>query len=223
MAITEKPVDLWKQIQGFSHYQISYSGQVRRIYANGKIKILAQFKKSGIGKDIYRDRLFVKITNDNGKAINVMVHQIVAKHFLGIPKPNQVAYHINGCVMDNWVSNLAYIDRKKLGQLTGASSSRQPVVKIDSTGEVVECFTSARDAARKNFMSYQTVIDRCNNKCKKAFAPDGYEYAWDDKEVSMRQAIRRIELARIKADGKDHSVICRIADVKQKERGVSWA
>lgn len=44
-------------------------------------------------------------------------------------------------------------------------------------------------------MSYQTVIDRCNRKCKSAFAPDGYAYAWDDSEVSMRHAIRKIELA----------------------------
>ena len=42
-------------------------------------------------------------------------------------------------------------------------------------------------------MSRQTVTDRCNGKCKKAFTPDGYEYAWEDKEVSMRAAIRRIE------------------------------
>ena len=42
-------------------------------------------------------------------------------------------------------------------------------------------------------MSYQTVIDRCNGKCKSAFAPDGYAYAWEDKEVSMRNAISKIE------------------------------
>ncbi len=42
-------------------------------------------------------------------------------------------------------------------------------------------------------MSYQTIIDRCNGKCKSAYAPDGYAYAWDDKEVSMRNAIRKIE------------------------------
>ncbi|MFR5969593.1 MAG: hypothetical protein ACLUGF_00520 [Clostridium sp.] len=43
-------------------------------------------------------------------------------------------------------------------------------------------------------MSYQTIIDRCNRKCKSAFAPDGYAYAWDDKESSMRYALRKIEI-----------------------------
>lgn len=50
-----------------------------------------------------------------------------------------------------------------------------------------------REAARENYMSYQTIIDRCNGKCKSAFAPDGYAYAWEDSEVSMKHAIRNIE------------------------------
>lgn len=190
-------VDMWKDIQGFNgRYQVSYSGEIRRVYKSGKTKVLAQFKKAGKAKTIYRDRLLVHLTDDSGKDFTIMVHQIVAKHFLGKPKAGQVPYHKNGCVMDNWASNLEYIDKKKLGQLTGASSRRQTVIKIDRDGETVDCYSSAREAGRNNFMSYQTIMDRCNGKCKKAFAPDGYEYAWEDKEVSIRKAIRRIELAR---------------------------
>lgn len=193
----EIKVDIWKDIQGFNgKYQVSYSGQVRRVYKTGKTKILTPYKKAGKSRMISRDRLFVHLTDDKGKDNAIMVHQIVAKHFLGRPKPGQVPYHINGCVMDNWASNLEYIDRKKLGQLTGASSRRQTVVKINVDGEMVDCYTSARECARNNYMSYQTVMDRCNGKVKKAFAPDGYEYAWEDSEVSMRKAIRRIELSK---------------------------
>ena len=43
-------------------------------------------------------------------------------------------------------------------------------------------------------MSYQTIIDRCNGKVKSAFAPDGFAYAWEDSEVSMRKTLRKIEL-----------------------------
>ena len=49
-----------------------------------------------------------------------------------------------------------------------------------------------REAARRNYMSYQTVIDRCNGKVKKSVAPDGYDYIWDGSEVSMRHAMERI-------------------------------
>ena len=41
-------------------------------------------------------------------------------------------------------------------------------------------------------MSYQTVMDRCNGKVKGAFAPDGYAYAWDDSEVSIRRTMQKI-------------------------------
>lgn len=205
--------DIWKDIQGFNgKYQISYSGQVRRVYKSGKTKTLSQFIKSGKSKEIYRNRLFIHLVDEKGKDHTIMVHQIVAKHFLGIPKIGQVPYHINGCVTDNWASNLEYIDRKKLGELTGASSRRQPVVKIDSDGEIVDCYSSARDAGRKNFMSYQTIIDRCNGKCKKAFAPDGFEYAWEDKQKSIDQAIRRIEIAKRKDE--DLGLINRLKNVK---------
>ena len=66
------------------------------------------------------------------------------------------------------------------------------MAKIDSNGEIVDVYTSARQAAKSNFMSYQTVIDRCNGKCKSAFAPDGYAYAWEDSEVSMKHALSKI-------------------------------
>jgi len=190
-------VKAWKQIIGFSNYQVNYSGQVRRVYKNGKTRILAQFKKAGSGKKISRDRLFVKMTDDKGKAVNILVHQIVAKNFLGKQKDGQVIYHINGCVKDNWVSNLAYIDRRSLGKLTGASSRRKPVVKIDTDGEIVDCYSSAREAGRQNYMSYQTITDRCNLKSIKnsIFAPDGYAYAWEDDERRMTEVLRRIELA----------------------------
>lgn len=44
----------------------------------------------------------------------------------------------------------------------------------------MEVYSSAREAARRNFMSYQTVIDLCNGKVKRGKAPDGFVYEWDD-------------------------------------------
>lgn len=43
-------------------------------------------------------------------------------------------------------------------------------------------------------MSYQTIASRCNGKVKSAFAPDGYAYAWEDSEVSMRNTLRKLEI-----------------------------
>ena len=76
---------------------------------------------------------------------------------------------------------------------TGAKSKRKTVAKINCYGEIEDVYSSAREAARKNYLSYQTVIDRCNGKCKMAYAPDGYAYAWEDDKVSMRNALAKIE------------------------------
>ena len=119
--------------------------------------------------------------------------QVMAKTFLGPVPEGCVPYHKNGCQSDNYINNIAYISKIELGKKTGANSRKKSVVKIDCTGEIVDVYSSAREAARKNFMSYQTVIDRCNRKCKSAFAPDGYAYAWEDSETSMKHAIRKIE------------------------------
>ena len=123
------------------------------------------YKKAGNGRKITRNRLFIGLVDYKGKKHVFMVHQAVGRHFLGkLPCKEMVLHHKNGTVTDNWASNLAYIDRRSLGKKTGASSNRQPVVKINKNGEIINVYSSAREAGRQNFMSYQTINDRCNNK-----------------------------------------------------------
>ena len=121
-----------------------------------------------------------------------LIQHIVAKTFLGEAPSGCVAYHKNGCQSDNYVNNIVYISRQELGKKTGANSRKQSVVKIDKSGQIVDVYKSARECGRQNYMSYQTIIDRCNGKCKSAFAPDGYAYAWEDSEVSMRRTLENI-------------------------------
>lgn len=181
----------WRDIPGYDgKYQVDMNGVVRRIYKSVKTRQMTPYHKKMSGSQ----RLVVKLTKD-GKPKEEILMQLVARAFLGLPPPGYVPHHKNGCQSDNYIQNIEYISRRELGKKTGKNSRRQPVVKIDETGEIVEVYSSAREAAKQNFMSYQTVIDRCNGKCKSAFAPDGYAYAWEDKEISMRNAIRKIELA----------------------------
>ena len=181
--------ETWRDISGYKgKYQADTEGNVRRLYKSGKVRIMTPYHKKMNGSQ----RLVVKLTID-GKSKEEILIQVIARTFLGPCPAGHVPYHINGCQLDNYVNNIKYISRKELGRLTGAKSKRQPVAKIDSNGEIVEVYSSARECARQNYMSYQTVMDRCNGKCKSAFAPDGYAYAWEDKEVSMRKAVRKIE------------------------------
>lgn len=181
--------NIWKDIKSYEgKYQVSYTGEVRRLYKNGKIRKLKPYTKKN-GKEI----LFIGLTR-NGIKKEIAVHILVAKAFLESPGKGQVIRHKNGLLTDNWASNLEYIDRKKLGKMTGSQSKRKGVAKIDVNCEIVDVYSSARQAAKENFMSYQTVIDRCNRKVKSPFAPDGYAYAWEDSEISIKHAIEKIRL-----------------------------
>lgn len=182
-------IETWKDIPGYSgKYQADREGNVRHVYPSGKTRLMTAYTKKMSGSQ----RLAVKLTRD-GKGKEEIVINIMARTFLGPRPEGLVPYHKNGIQSDNYINNIAYISRKDLGKLTGAKSRRKPVVKLDVEGGIVEAYSSAREAARKNYLSYQTVIDRCNGKCKSAFAPDGFAYAWEDEKVSMRNAIAKIE------------------------------
>ena len=64
----------------------------------------------------------------------------------------------------------------------GGKANGRSVVKIDKNGKVVEVYYSAREAGRKNFLSHQTIVARCNGERKRLFAPDGYMYCWDNRK-----------------------------------------
>ena len=184
----EEMTETWRDIPGFEGiYQADREGNIRRLYQNGKVRILTPYHKKMSGSQ----RLVVKLTA-NGKSREVVVVQAIARTFLGPPPAGYIPVHRNGCQSDNYVNNIKYISRQQAGKIYGARSKRKAVVKIDSHGEIVEVYPSARRAGKANYLSHQTVTDRCNGKCKSPFAPDGYAYAWEDSGKSLERAIEKI-------------------------------
>ena len=182
-------IDTWKDIPGFEGvYQADREGNIRRLYRNGKTRTLTPYHKKMNGSQ----RLVVKLSVNN-QSREVIVIQVIARTFLGPPPAGHIPVHRNGCQSDNYVNNIKYISRQQAGKIYGARSKRKAVAKLDDHGEIVEVYPSARMAAKANYMSHQTVIDRCNGKCKSPFAPDGFAYAWEDSGKSLEQAIEKIE------------------------------
>lgn len=182
-------IETWRTIPGYSNYQVDREGRFRRVYPSGETKLVKSFAK----KTSRRKHHIVRLVSDEGKRKDVCVAQIVAEMFIGKCPEGMVVVHKNRCQSDNYVQNLEFMSRSELGKKFGGRSSSMAVAKIDCTGEIVDVYPSAREAGKQNFMAYQTIIDRCNGKTKSAFAPDGYAYAWDNSEVSMRNAIAKIE------------------------------
>lgn len=184
MRIKQIRTDMWYDIPGYDgKYQINYFGQVRRVYKNGKFKILSGYVKSSNRHHV------VKL---NGKERVIM--GLMRDTFIGEVPKGYVLYHKNGIITDEILSNIGMITRSELGKLTGTRNGCcNAIVKINSDGEIVDFYKSAREAGRKNFMSYQTINDRVNGKVKSLYAPDGFVYCKED-ERSINKAIRLIEL-----------------------------
>ena len=182
-------VETWKTIPGYSRYQVDREGRFRRVYPSGATRPIKSFTKA----TSRRKHHIVKLVSDDGKRRDLCVAQIVAEAFIGKCPEGMVIVHKNRCQADNYVQNLMFMSRKELGKKFGGRSSSMSVAKIDCAGEIVDIYPSAREAGRQNYMAYQTIIDRCNGLRKSAFAPDGYAYAWENSEVSMKHAIAKIE------------------------------
>lgn len=180
----------WKDIPGYGgKYQADREGRIRRQYRSGKTRLMTPYQKKKMNGS---KRYLVKLTKEGRTREEIVLH-LVARTFLGPVPEGCVPFHRNGCQADNYVNNIAYVDKKELGKKTGGMARRRPVVKINNRGEIIAAYSSAREAAKKNFMSYQTVIDRCNGRRKNIFAPDGYIYVWDDKESGLKKVMEILE------------------------------
>lgn len=155
-------IERWKDIPGYDgKYQASTEGNIRRTLKSGQFRSMTPYHKKMKGSQ----RLVVKLTKD-GKAKEEIVLSLIARTFLGPVPDGAVPYHKNGMQSENHINNIAYIPRQELGKLTGYSSRNKIVVKLDSCGQDVEYYRSAREAAKKNFLSRQAITDRCNGKTK---------------------------------------------------------
>lgn len=127
-----------------------------------------------------RNRLFVKLTA-NGKPKEVAVLKIMAETWHCNKDKNLVPYHKNGIATDNHADNIGFANRRELGKMTGHMAGRRKCVfKVDKNGNETEVYRSAREAARQNNMSYQTVLDRCHGKVKNPYALDGHTYRFEN-------------------------------------------
>lgn len=166
-----------KPVKGYDgKYLVDTDGNIFHVYKTC-IRQMTPYKKRGV--------LVVELTDTNGKRHMHIVHHLVADAFMPPRPPGFAIWHKNGIKCDPSLGNLEYISRAELGRRTGHQSRRKAVAKYDwRTQDVVEVYRSARAAAKANYMSYQTIMDRCNGKVKSPIAPDGYIYQWDKSDYT---------------------------------------
>ncbi|MBR6571537.1 MAG: hypothetical protein IKK75_13895 [Clostridia bacterium] len=173
--------EYWRDIPGTGgKYQASRNGEVRHVWPNGNTTMLSPYLLHSKCKRHCRYRLHIHMRVD-GKDKVVALLSVMAMTWMGAAPPGMVWHHANGNMWDNRVENIKPITRQALGKKTGALAARKSVEMLDAAGNVVELYTSAREAGRANNMSYQAVIDRCHGKVKKPFALTGYTFRYEDE------------------------------------------
>ena len=166
--------EIWRDVPGYNGtYQISTEGRVRKIYADGRERLI---KPRTFGK---HPLIGVRLVDNTGKQRNLSLLRLVVETFVG-PLDDKVAAHKNGLYSDCSLRNAAIMSKSELAKRRNMRAFRRAVVKIDPDGTIVDAFPSARDAAKSDFVNIHAVTDRCNKQRKNEFAFTGYSYRWDN-------------------------------------------
>ena len=161
----------WFKVPGEDNIDVSPNGEIRKKTTTG-YKLVAQYIKHGKNRS---NGYYCKINCKETK-----VAHLVYKTFIGDIPEGKVISHRDGYIWNNQARNLVAMDRAEVGRITGPKSRSKVVEKIDKKGFVVATYRSARDAGRQNFMSYQTVLDRCNGKVKYPFRLWDYDFRFQE-------------------------------------------
>lgn len=153
MAVSET----WRDVPGYGgKYQASDMGHIANTFwhgqkrKNGGRTILTQYKRKPRGKaKLQSAKRYVHLTDLEGNMREFSAAKIVAETFLGPVPAGKVIFHKNGNPADNSIWNLAFCTRQELGRMTGADSSRRPVLKFSAAGELLECYSSARQVPNR--------------------------------------------------------------------------
>lgn len=185
-----EPLGFWRSIPGYPNYEASVEGQIRRRYKGGYTLLKPYRRNNRIHTSIF----YFKISKD-GKTKEVSYHRKVWEAFHGEIPAGKKIIHKNGICSDHAIHNLEMVDNATIGKIFARRAASKSVLKYDpETMECVDAYPSARVCAKENGMSYQTIMDRCNNTPIFSPAPDGYEYCWEDdnQNASYRNMVARI-------------------------------
>jgi len=144
--------EIWKTIEYDRRYQVSNYGRFRKKNPKNGYRYLKPFRK--------QNQFMVKI-----KDKDMICARLVANAFIKRLNKDDRIYHKNKMEWDNYYRNLKVVSAQELGKLTGHLAKSRRVVEIKNN-EIIRSWLSARKAAKDLFISYQTVMDYCNNKVK---------------------------------------------------------
>ena len=184
-------MEVWKDINGYEGlYQISNYGNVRSLdrYVNGNNGSKALKKGIVLKKQITNKGYYDVGLYKNGKAKYLLVHRLVAEHFIPNPENKRTVNHKDGNKLNNHVSNLEWVTHsenqihafnnglqkttKKQKDVRSRSAIKfnigksKPVYQIDENGNIIRLWLSCTHAGKYGF-SKSSINKCCQGKMKK--------------------------------------------------------
>ena len=128
-------IEVWKNIKGYKHYQISNMGRVW----NSKYQryVIPSKKSNGYEQ--------VNLYANNGKRKKEYVHRLVALEFIENPNNLPQVNHIDRIRNNNCVENLEWVTNKENVDKSGVP---QKIKVCDLNGNELYCFASIREASK---------------------------------------------------------------------------
>lgn len=171
---------IWKAISGYRYpYRISEEGVVQRQRFDGSWRTLTPYVQGGKGNN---GRYAVKMTKGHKEyEVRFLVDLMLEAFGDGKRPPGKVLTHRNGMRSDCAWCNLMWTTPREIGKRYGGGG-RRSVEKIDRDGNVVDLFSSAHEAAKKEYVSRKSIYLRCTGQCKgDPFKLTGFNYRYEGK------------------------------------------
>ena len=149
-------MEVWKSIKGFSNYEISSYGNIRK----KSEKELLHPSDNGNGY------LRICLYDDDGNRKHQYIHRLVLITFKGEPEnPKMVTNHIDENKNNNHVDNLEWltlIENFQYGTsvFRNAESRNKPVLLIETN----TVYKNAEDAAKANNLIKENITAACNGR-----------------------------------------------------------
>ena len=153
----------WKQIQGYSNYEVSDEGQIR----NSKTGRVLKLRKNHSGY------LRVGLHKNKKQKIH-LVHRLVAEAWIPNPHNKPTVNHINENKEDNRVENLEWATYAEQNEHGTRTERTQKKVRCVETGTV---YDGVRDAERQTNILHSSISKACQGKYKTA---GGYHWEYVD-------------------------------------------
>ena len=230
---------MWKKVPGYDDYEASEDGQIRKISTQ---RIVKQ-SQNQVNHYMYAS---LSWRDEDGvlKRKNCLVHRIIATTFLPNPDGLPQVNHKDSNRVNNDISNLEWInvsdnlkhsfrDGRRFEACSRNASqnfkewhekTKKPIIQKTLDGDIVEIFSSVREAANKTKITYTNIGFAANGK---RLTAGGYkwEFVNSKSQEPLVKKSKCVKVEQLSLDGNLINIFNSIVDAAKatgcSERGIS--